>query len=92
MTSYTGGSRYILADIGSTAGLGAPFNIYPWTDVTHFIYQSAAKRFYFFDFKNWQYWTVGWEYVTAFSDFAWVGGPVKSLHSFVKWPQGWGKK
>jgi hypothetical protein len=92
MTSYVGGGNYILADIGSVAGLGAPLNIYNFTDVTQFIYQSAGKRFYFFDFKNWQYWMVSWEYIPQFQDYNWYAWPVKSLNSFVKWPAGWGKK
>jgi hypothetical protein len=89
MSSYTGGSNYILAEIGSVAGLGPPFNIYNWTDVSNCIYISTAARFYFFDFKNWNYWSV-------FRDpglgGAWVGEAVKSLNSFVKWPEEWGKK
>jgi hypothetical protein len=89
MSSYTGGSNYILAEIGSIAGLGAPFNIYNWTDVSSCIYLSTAPRFYFFDFKNWNYWTV---FRDPTQNGAWVGDPVKSLNSFVKWPDEWGKK
>jgi hypothetical protein len=89
ITYYKGNSLYGLADIGSLAGLGPPFNIYNYLNVTQFIYQSTAKRFYFFDFKNWQYWSV---FRDPAQNNAWVGDPVKSLNSFVKWPAGWGKK
>ncbi len=92
MTYYTGGSQFGLTGIGAAAGLGPPFNIYDFTDVTQFIYQPAAKWFYFFDFKNWQYWRVSWEYIAQFQEYRWYGWPVKSLNSFVKWPAGWGKK
>jgi hypothetical protein len=93
---YTGAAPYpySLADIGSLAGMGAPFNIYNYTDVTNLIYIKSVSnpRLYFFDYKNWQYWMVAWEFVAALSTYAWVGGPVKSLNSFVKWPEGWRKK
>jgi hypothetical protein len=96
MSYYTGTAPnpYSLADIGSLSGLGNPFNIYNYTDVTNLIFIKSASntRLYFFDYKNWRYWAVGWEFVAAFSDYAWVAGPVKNLNSLVKWPVGWGKK
>jgi hypothetical protein len=96
MSYYTGASPYpySLADIGSAAGMGAPFNIYDYTDVTNLIYIKSPSNpsFYFFDYKNWKYWRVSWEYIAQFQEFRWYGWPVKSLDSFVKWPEGWGKK
>jgi hypothetical protein len=96
MSYYTGVTPkpYSLADIGSAAGMGPPFNIYNWTDVTNLIYIPSASNssFYFFDYKNWQYWRVSWEYIPQFQNFNWYGWPVKSLNSFVKWPEAWGKK
>ena len=91
--SFKNGGKYSLADIGSVAGLGAPFNIYPWTDVTGMIFiPGSSPIFYFFDFKNWKYWAVRWEFIQQFNDYNWKAYPVKSLDSFVKWPQGWCKK
>lgn len=96
MSYYTGATPnpYSFADIGSAAGMGPPFNIYNYTDVTNLIYIKSASNpsFYFFDYKNWQYWRVSWEYIPQFQNFNWYGWPVKSLNSFVKWPAGWGKQ
>ncbi len=93
---YTGGAggQYAIADIGSLAGLGAPFNIYNWKDVSNMIYipSPSNPRFHFFDYKNWQYWSVSWEYIPQFQSYNWYAWPVKSLNSFVKWPPEWGKK
>ena len=93
--SYYSGGQYFKGDIGSAAGLGPPFNIYNWKDVSNLIYiktSSLQQVFYFFDYKNWQYWRVSWEFIPQFQTYSWYAWPVKSLNSFVKWPEGWGKK
>ena len=78
---------YQLYDMASL--FGDAFAAYDWRDVSQFIYFRSLSQFYFFDFKNWRYFTIG-----KFDGLAgpYIGHPAKSLDRFVKWPEGWGRK
>ncbi len=82
-------NKYVLVDMGSVAGLGQAFRAYSWGNVTDVIYNPRLLRLYFFDFKNWTYWTI---FKDPNLNYEWVADPPKSLDRFVKWPEGWGKK
>jgi hypothetical protein len=77
------------------SAFGQAFNAYSnWEAVSHVIFIRTGgvtvwPTFYFFDFKNWQYWKIDKSNGLA-ND--WIAHPVRSLDRFLKWPAGWGKK
>lgn len=91
LNGYQQYNVYRMSDFyASLPGLaGQAFDVYDYTNVTQMIYQPVNSKFYFFDFKNWRYWTVA---RTGGLGEGFTAGPVKSLDKFLKWPAGWGKK
>jgi hypothetical protein len=79
----------------NTYFIGAP-NFYDWQNVDAAIQiQSSGIQcnFYFFDFKNWQYFK--WEQFNSpvlNNSLATTFYGYESLDTFCKWPEGWGKK
>lgn len=82
-------NKTVLVDMGSVAGLGQAFGAYSWKNVTEVIYNPRLLRLYFFDFKNWTYWSL---FRDPSFNYEWIAEAPRSLDRFVKWPEGWGKK
>jgi hypothetical protein len=67
------------------------FGSFDYTYVTQMIYLDAGAfpKYYFFDFKNWEYFIVSKSQGIL---NPWHITLRKSLDKFCKWPEGWGKK
>jgi hypothetical protein len=84
-------NNYTTFSLQSLPFFGQAFAPYTWGNVTGMIRLPNAfgSPMFFFDFKNWVFWKISKPNGALFD---YVGGPVKSLDKFVKWPEGWGKK
>lgn len=75
----------------------SPLGGFDWANVECSVAQSltAGWRFYFFDFKNWRYFTVQETYhfnpSTTVQNWLYTASAYKSLDTFCKWPEGWKK-